>query len=88
MTEEESWSRYFDGASNKKGCGVGVLLISPKEHTLISVKLHFDVTNNAAEYEACIIGLKVAVASSVQKLRLYGDSSLIINQVLGRWKVM
>ena len=89
MTEEESWYLYFDGASNKQGCGVGVLLISPKEeHTPISVKLDFDVTNNATEYEACIIGLKAAVALGVQKLRVYGDSSLIINQVSGRWKVM
>ena len=88
MAEEESWSRYFDGASNKKGCGVGVLLISPKEeHNPISVKLDFDVTNNATEYEACIIGLKAAMALGVQKLRVYGDS-FIINQVSRRWKVM
>lgn len=88
MTEEDSWSLYFDGASNKQGCGVGVLLISPQEeHTPISVKLDFDVTNNAAEYEACIIGLEAAVSLGVQKLRVYGDSSLIINQISGKWKV-
>ena len=79
MTEEDSWSLYFDRASNKQGCGVGVLLISPQgEHTPISVKLDFDVTNNGAEYEACIIGLEAAVALGVQRLRVYGDSSLII----------
>ena len=73
---------------SKLGCGVGVLLISPKEeHTPISVKLDFDVTNNGADYEACIIGLKATVALDVQKLRVYGDSSLIINQISGRWKV-
>lgn len=88
MTEDDSWALYFDGASNKKGCGVGALLVSPLEaHTPISVKLDFDVTNNAAEYEACIVGMEAAVALGIQKLRVYGDSSLIINQISGRWKV-
>jgi len=88
MTEEDAWSLYFDGSSNQRGCGVGILLVSPgEEHTPISVKLDFDVTNNAAEYEACIIGLKAAVALGIKKLRVYGDSSLIINQISGKWKV-
>ena len=25
VTDDDSWSLYFDGASNQKGCGVGVL---------------------------------------------------------------
>src|SRR5918992_398825 len=87
MTEDESWTLYFDGASNQKGAGVGILLVSPQEeHVPMSVKLDFNVTNNAAEYEACIIGLKAAVALKVDKLRVYGDSSLIINQISGKWK--
>lgn len=87
MTEDGAWSLYFDGSSNQKGCGVGILLVSPEEeHTPISVKLDFYVTNNAAEYEACII-LEAAVALGVEKLRVYGDSSLIINQISGKWKV-
>src|SRR5918999_367749 len=88
MTEDESWTLYFDGASNQKGAGIGVLLVSPQDkHIPMSVKLDFNVTNNAAEYEACIIGLNAAVALNVQKLRVYGDSSLIINQISGKWKV-
>lgn len=56
MMEDESWALYFDYASNHDGCGVGVLPISLEgEHTPLFVKLDFDVTNNAAEYEACII---------------------------------
>ena len=88
MTEDDSWTLYFDGASNQKGCGVGVLLVSPnEEHIPISMKLDFDVTNNAAEYEACILGLETSVALGIKKLRIYGDSSLIINQISKRWKV-
>ncbi|XP_021754420.1 uncharacterized protein LOC110719738 [Chenopodium quinoa] len=48
VTEDDTWTLYFDGASNQKGCGIGVLLVSPKEeHVPISIKLDFDVTNNA-----------------------------------------
>ena len=80
VTEDDTWTLYFDGASNQKGCGVGVLLVSPKEeHVPISIKLDFDVTNNAAEYEACVVGLETALALGVKKLRIFGDCSLIIN---------
>ena len=42
------WQLFFDGASNKRGNGVGVLLVDPSdEHTPIAIKLNFDVTNNA-----------------------------------------
>src|SRR6187397_2599242 len=88
VTEDDTWTLYFDGASNQKGCGVGVLLVSPKEeHVPISIKLDFDVSNNAAEYEACVVGLETALALGAKKLRIFGDSSLIINQISKRWKV-
>ena len=88
MTEDDTWTLYFDEASNQKGCGVGVLIVSPQEeHIPISIKLHFDVTNNATQYEACIVGLETALAIGIKKLRIYGDSSLIINQISKKWKV-
>ncbi|XP_074301269.1 uncharacterized protein LOC141632640 [Silene latifolia] len=88
VTNDESWELYFDGASNQMGYGIGVLLISPDEaHTPLSVKLDFSVTNNEAEYEPCILGLQAAIALAVRNLRVYGDSSLIITQILGKWKV-
>ena len=88
MTSDDSRSMHFDGASNQNGCGVRVILVAPDgTHIPISAKLQFNVTNNAAEYEACIMGLEAALALGVQKLRVYGDSSLIINQISGKWKV-
>ena len=54
--ELESWKMYFDGATNQNGSGIGVLLISPKgTHIPFSGKLNFPTTNNATEYEACIL---------------------------------
>ena len=56
--ELESWKMYFDGATNQNGSGIGILLISPKgTHNPFSSRLNFPVTNNAIEYEVCIIRL-------------------------------
>ncbi|KAL9243902.1 hypothetical protein vseg_017739 [Gypsophila vaccaria] len=82
--QTEHLELYFDGASNLRGCGVGILIISPGgDHTPFSIKLYFAVTKNAAEYEACLYGLQAALILNIKSLRVYGDSSLIINQVSG-----
>ena len=79
--EVESWKMYFDGATNQNGSGIGVLLISPKgAHIPFSGRLNFLATNNAIEYEACIMGLQVALGLVVKELEVYGNSSLIISQ--------
>ncbi|XP_074292989.1 uncharacterized protein LOC141619865 [Silene latifolia] len=86
--ENDIWDLYFDGASNYMGYGVGILLISlTGEHVPVSIKLDFNVTNNAAEYEACLLGLRNALDLGVKKLLVHGDSSLVINQVGGSWKI-
>ncbi|XP_074277393.1 uncharacterized protein LOC141601030 [Silene latifolia] len=85
--EDDVWDLYFDGALNFMGYGVGIL-ISPKgEHMPVSIKLDFNVTNNAAEYEACLLGLRGALDLGVKKLLVHGDSYLVINQVVGSWKI-
>ncbi|XP_077226340.1 uncharacterized protein LOC143861443 [Tasmannia lanceolata] len=81
-----TWTMYFDGASNSKGKGNGIVLISPQdEHIPISIKLDFDCTSNVAEYEACIADLEAALSLEVQDRDVYGDSLLIICQINGKW---
>ena len=46
----------------------------------------FPCTNNEVEYEACILGLQVALEHNVRKLHVHGDAMLIISQVNGDWK--
>ena len=36
---------------------------------------------SVAEYEACIMGLQVAMAKKVKNLKVYGDSALVIYQL-------
>ena len=65
-----------------------MLIVSPQEERIpLFIKLDFDVTNNVTEYEACIVGLETTLAIGIKKLRIYGDSSLIINQISKKWKV-
>ena len=52
---------YVDGSSSKEGVGAGVLLISPGgEVVRLMYKLEFITTNNTAEYEALLLGLRAA----------------------------
>ena len=84
----ESWKMYFYGATNQNESGIGVLLISPKgTHIPFSGRLNFLATNNATEYEVCIMGLRAALGLAVKELEVYGDSALIISQIQNRWKI-
>lgn len=52
----------FNGAVNQRGNNVRVVLISPTNALIpIAVRLDYPCTNNIAEYEACIVGLKAAI---------------------------
>lgn len=44
-------------------------------------------TNNVEEYNALLIGMKIAYEIGVQKLEVYGDSILIVNQVRGEFEI-
>ena len=85
--EEDGWKMYFDGALNALGCGIRVMLISPKgNHCLFTAKLSFECTNNVAEYEACVLGLQAAIEKKIKRLNVYGDSALVICQLNGEWE--
>ena len=80
------WTMVFDGASNALGNGIGVAIISPEGcHTPFTARLCFDCTNNMAEYEACILGLKAAIDLRIKHFNVFGDSALVISQVKGDW---
>ncbi|XP_070026703.1 uncharacterized protein [Nicotiana sylvestris] len=77
---------FFDGAANFKGVGIGAVLVSETgQHYLVSTKLRFSCTNNMAEYEACILGLKMAIDMNIQELLVIWDSDLLIHQVREEW---
>jgi ribonuclease HI len=54
---------YFDDALNLEGAGAGVLLIFPQGEQLKYVlQIHYKASNNGAEYESLIHGLRIAVS--------------------------
>jgi ribonuclease HI len=81
--QPELWTMYFDGSLMKTGAGAGLLFISPLgRHVRYVLRLHFPASNNMAEYEALINGLRIAVELGVRHLDARGDSQLVIDQVM------
>ena len=53
-----TWEVYVDRALNKKGLGVGLVLVSLEKVVIEkSLRLDFSATNNEAEYEALVEGM-------------------------------
>ncbi|XP_074356378.1 uncharacterized protein LOC141696089 [Apium graveolens] len=78
------WTLHMDGAVNNNGSGAGIVLITPEGHRLMSaIHFKFYATNNDAEYEALINGLKLALEVGVMNLIVRSDSELVVNQVNG-----
>jgi ribonuclease HI len=75
------WKLFFDGASSKEGVGVGLFFVSPTQKTIyLSYKLEFETTNNVAEYEALVLGLRTAKDMGIKKLSVFEDAELIVHQ--------
>jgi ribonuclease HI len=81
--QAECWTLYFDGSVMKTRAGAVLLFVSPLgEHMRYAVRLHFPASNNMAEYEALLCGLKIAIEVGVKRLDVRGDSQLVIDQVM------
>jgi ribonuclease HI len=81
--QAELWTMYFDGSLMKTGAGTGLLFISPLGvHMHYIIWLHFPTSNNVAEYEALVTGLRIAIELGVRHLDVRGDSQLVIDQVM------
>ena len=79
-----SWKVYMDGASNRKGAGVGIVLVTPKKLIMEkSLRLGFSATNNEAEYEALLARIAMVKLLGGDTVELYSDSKLIVGQVDG-----
>ncbi|XP_070028672.1 uncharacterized protein [Nicotiana sylvestris] len=77
----DGWRLFFDGSANFKGVGIGAVLESQTiQYYPVTAKLRFPCTNNMAEYEAYILGLKTAIVMNVQELLVIVDSDLLIHQ--------
>nr|GEV56615.1 reverse transcriptase domain-containing protein [Tanacetum cinerariifolium] len=79
---KNAWKLFTDGASSSDGSGAGLMLVNPegKEYTY-ALRFEFETTNNEAEYEALLTGLRIAKEMKIQELIIIVDSQLVANQV-------
>ncbi|KAI3462591.1 hypothetical protein Pfo_019254 [Paulownia fortunei] len=91
MTNDETinslsaWTLYVDGSSTLTGSGARIVIESPQGDKFeFALKFEFLTSNNEAEYEALLAGLKLAFAAGARKLTIYSDSQLMVNQVRGK----
>ena len=83
-----TWEVYVDGASNQKGSGVGLLLISPEKVIIEkSLRLDFSTTNNETEYETLLIRMAMVQRIGGKSIKFFSDSRLVVGQVKGEFKV-
>ncbi|XP_074346871.1 uncharacterized protein LOC141685681 [Apium graveolens] len=76
------WILHVDGAVNNGEAGAGIVLVFLEGHHLMSaIHFKFYATNNDAEYEVLINGLKISLEMGVRNLIARSDSELVVNQV-------
>ena len=82
-----TWEVHIDGASNQKGSGVGLVLMSPEKVVIKkSLRLNFPATNNEAEYETLLEGMAMVQRMGGKSIKLFSDSRLIVGQVRGEFE--
>ncbi|GKB99041.1 reverse transcriptase domain-containing protein [Tanacetum coccineum] len=73
----------MEGSSCVDGFGAGLILTNLEGAEFnYALRFRFDATNNEAEYEALIAGLRIAKQMGVKNLQTNMDSRLVANQVL------
>ncbi|GJZ39243.1 reverse transcriptase domain-containing protein [Tanacetum coccineum] len=82
----EPWTLFTDGSSCIDGSGAGLILknLEGVEFTY-AMRFRFEATNNEAEYEALIAGLRIAEQMGEKNLQANVDSRLVANQVNGSY---
>ncbi|GJZ53076.1 reverse transcriptase domain-containing protein [Tanacetum coccineum] len=83
---QEPCTLFMDGSSCIDGLGAGLILTRPDgaEFTY-ALRFQFITSNNEAEYEALLVGLRIAAQMGVRNVQVNIDSKLVANQVLGTY---
>ena len=80
---------HFDEVvNNNRGAGIGIIVIMLEGKMIpMAKRLEFKVTNNQAEYEACIFNLEALHSVGAETITVYGDSMLVVKQASKEWEV-
>ncbi|KAK0587887.1 hypothetical protein LWI29_030645 [Acer saccharum] len=81
------WKLHVDRSSNTHGSEARIV-ITTLEGDAVECAMRFDfkATNNQAEYEALLAGLRVCIALGADELEVFSDSQVVVNQVLDKYQ--
>nr|XP_018677532.1 PREDICTED: uncharacterized protein LOC103974988 [Musa acuminata subsp. malaccensis] len=83
----DTWTLHVDGSANAKGAGAGLVLVTPDGRSIErSFRFGFRATNNEAEYEALLAGLRLALEMRVTDIRVITESQLVARQLDGEYE--
>ncbi|GAU49243.1 hypothetical protein TSUD_382750 [Trifolium subterraneum] len=86
-SEKNKWTIFVDGSSNSQGSGAGIILENGDGVLIeVSLGLSFPTTNNQAEYEAFLAGLRLAEDMGTEEIKIFTDSQLVASQVSGEYQ--
>ncbi|XP_065041591.1 uncharacterized protein LOC135675241 [Musa acuminata AAA Group] len=84
---DRAWTLHVDGSAITGAAGIDLVLRSPIGETYErSIRLQFPATNNEAEYEALLHGLRLALEMQVDNLEVFNDSQLVTGHVNGSYE--
>ncbi|KAL0463326.1 UNVERIFIED_CONTAM: hypothetical protein Slati_0220200 [Sesamum latifolium] len=85
--EKEVWDLFVDGSVAEKWAGGGVVLKNSEKGDLkFAIRFEEPLSNNEAEYEALLCGLKIAQENGIRRIRVHCDSQLVVEQVTGGYE--
>lgn len=90
MTPTRTLMMFTDGGArgNPGPAGIGVVLKDAQGKNVATIAQYIgERTNNQAEYEAVLAGLKRSRALGATELRCFLDSQLVVEQLSRRYKV-
>ncbi|XP_020232497.1 uncharacterized protein LOC109812849 [Cajanus cajan] len=88
LPETYLWTLHVDGSSNQQGSGASIILEGPRKIVIEqSLRFGFKASNNQAEYEALLAGLRLAIDVNITKIQCYSDSQVVTGQVNGTFQI-
>ncbi|GAU46144.1 hypothetical protein TSUD_401460 [Trifolium subterraneum] len=86
-SEKNKWTIFVDGSSNSQGSGADIILENGDGVLIeVSLGLSFPTTNNQAEYEVFLAGLRLAEDMGAEEIKIFTDSQLVASQVSGEYQ--
>ena len=74
------WRVFVDSASSAMRAVAGIVIVTPEGIRLkYSFRLGFRASNNEAEYEALLAGLKTVLGMGARDVEAYSDSWLVVH---------